>query len=478
MFSALNLFSVKKMVPASTWQGEIPSSKAAYQDVMKIALPSVVEMVLLSLVSSVDTIMVGTLGPAAIAAVGLTGQPRMLMLSIFFALNIGVTAVVARRRGEGLQAKANEAVRNALVVIMALSVVVMVAILPFTKDFMRLFGAEEDTLDMASTYFAIVFYAFPMNTILSCINAAQRGVGNTRIALYSNMISNIVNIIINYLLIGGHFGFPALGVTGAAIGTAIGFTVGCAISIYSITSKKSIGSFLHLSINDDWHLRKESLKAIGKVGGNAMIEQVALRAGFILYAVFVAGLGTLAFAAHQICMQFLNISFSFGDGLGVAGTSLVGQMLGQQRYDLAMMYGKISQRMALVVSLLLASTIIIFRVPFVAIFASDNVNNPEDVALVRAMAAQVMFVVAAFQPLQTSSVVLSGALRGAGDNLFVAGIMLICVTLIRPILTYVGINYLQLGLIGAWGASLIDMTVRLTFVYHRFNSGKWFYIKV
>lgn len=478
MFFATNPFSVKSMVPASTWQGEIPSSKTAYQNVIQIALPSVLEMVLLSLVSSVDTIMVGTLGPEAIAAVGLTGQPRMLMLSIFFALNIGVTAVVARRKGEDLQAKANEAVRNALVVITVLSIIVMMAILPFTRDFMRLFGANEDTLEMASTYFAIVFYVFPMNTILSCINAAQRGVGNTRVALYSNVASNIVNIIINYLLIGGNLGFPKLGVTGAAIGTAVGFAVGCAISIYSITSKNSIGNFLHLSPQDDWRLRGESLKAIGKVGGNAMVEQIALRVGFILYAVFIAGLGTLAFAAHQICMQFLNISFSFGDGLGVAGTSLVGQMLGQKRYDLAMMYGKICQRMALAVSLVLASTIILFRVPFVAIFASSNVSNPEDVALVRTMAAQVMFVVAAFQPLQTSSVVISGALRGAGDNLFVAGIMLVCVTLIRPTLTYIGINYLGLGLIGAWGASLIDMSVRLTFVYHRFNSGKWFYIKV
>lgn len=478
MFGSKNLFSVERMVPANMRLGEIPSTKTAYRDVIKIALPSVMEMVLISLVSSVDIVMIGSLGPAAIAAVGLTGQPRMLMLSVFFALNIGVTAVVARRKGEGRQDKANEAVRNALMVITVLSVIIMAAVLPFTRDLMRFFGAEADTLDMASSYFSIVFYVFPINAMLICINAAQRGVGNTRIALYSNIFSNIVNIILNYLLIGGRLGFPALGVKGAAIGTALGFVAAFSLSLYSITSKKSLGSFLHLSPRDDWRLRKESLKAIGKIGGNAMVEQIALRVGFILYALFVAKLGTLAFAAHQICMQFLNISFSFGDGIGVAGTSLVGQMLGKKRHDLAMMYGKVSQRMALVVALVLATMIIIFRYPLVAVFASSDVSDPKDLALVRDMAVQVMYLVAAFQPLQTSSVVISGALRGAGDNLFVAGIMLVCVTLIRPILSYVGINFLGLGLLGAWGASLVDMTVRLTFVYHRFNSGKWFHIKV
>lgn len=478
MRGKLNLFSVERMVPENVRVGSLPSTKEAYRGVIHIALPSVLEMVLVSLVGSVDTIMVGTLGPVAIAAVGLTGQPRNLLLSIFFALNIGVTAVVARRKGEGQPSKANEAIRNAIVVGVALSFVVMAITLPFSKQLMLLFGAEEDTLLDAAAYFTIVSCVLPINVLSLCINAAQRGVGNTRVALYSNICSNVVNIIFNYLLIGGKMGFPKLGVTGAALGTAFGFITGCVISIFSISSKKNVGSFLHLSIRDDWRLRKESVKAISKISGNAMIEQVALRIGFMLYAIFVARLGTLVFAAHQICMQFLSISFSFGDGLGIAGTSLVGQMLGQKRHDLAMMYGKVSQRMALIVALVLATTIIVFRFPLVSIFINTGESSVEDVETVRLLAAQVMLIVAAFQPLQMSSVVISGALRGAGDNLFVAGIMLVCVAIIRPTLTFISINFIGLGLLGAWGSSLIDMSIRLTFVYLRYNSGKWFFIKV
>lgn len=464
------LFSVERMLPADKRMGEIPTTRTAYQDLLRVALPSVMEMVLVSLIGSIDTMMVGTVGPEAIAAVGLVGQPRMLILCVFFALNIGVTAVVARRKGEDRQDKANEALRNALVLIVFISIIMTAIALPLSTPLMWLAGAQDDTVVMASEYFFIVNTVLPLTALTMCINAAQRGIGNTRITMYVNIVSNLVNIILNWLLIGGNLGFPRLGVRGAAIATAIGFIVGFILSLWSVVSRKSVGRFLHISIHNDWRLKKEPIRAIAKVSGNAMLEQIALRIGFFIYARLIADLGTMAFAAHQVCMQFLNLSFNFGDGIGVAGTSLVGQMLGRKRPDLAMMYGKVSQRIALCMSVLLATLIVLFRFPLVSLFTSD----PE----VLALAVQVMLMVAAFQPFQTSSVVISGCLRGAGDTRFVAAIMLMCVAVIRPVLAYTGIHIIGLGLMGAWSASIIDMVIRLTCVYKRFNSGKWFGIKV
>lgn len=458
------LFSVNRMIPESKRLGAVPTTRAAYKDVLTIALPSVAEMVLVSLVGSVDTMLIGPLGPAAIAAVGLTNQPRMILLSLFFALNIGVTAVVARRKGEGQQGKANEALRTAIMLIIPLALVIMAIVYPFSRQLMWLAGAQEDTVDMAYDYFTIVNCVLPLNALTMCINAAQRGIGNTRVALYVNILSNVVNIILDLMLI------PILGVKGDAIASAVGFVAGFVLSLYSVISKRSLGRFLHLSIRDKWRPSKEAMTSIAKVGGNSVVEQLALRVGFFIYARFVADLGTLAFASHQVCMQFLSLSFSYGDGVGVAGTSLVGQMLGKKRPDLAMMYGKVSQRIALVGALFIMTIIVIFRYPLVMIFSRD----PGVVAL----AGSVMLMVAAFQPMQTSAVVISGALRGAGDTKFVAGTMLLCVALLRPLLAFVGIYHLGLDLFGAWAASLIDMAIRLTLVYTRFNSGKWFAIKV
>lgn len=154
-----------------------------------------------------------------------------------------------------------------------------------------------------------------------------------------------------------------------------------------------------------------------------MLEQVALRIGFFLYARIVAELGTLAFAAHQIGMQFLNLSFTFGDGIGVAGTSLVGQMLGRKRPDLAQMYGNIAQRIAMTTAIVLALLILSFRYPLVSLFVSQQ-------SVVNATAS-IMLILALFQPFQTSSVVMSGA-RAARAYKYVAKVMLVCVTGIRP----------------------------------------------
>lgn len=469
-------FGVSHMVRPDRVRGELPSSREAYKNLVDIALPSVAEMVLTSLIGSIDTMMVGTIGTSAIASVGLVSQPRMLMLCLFMALNIGVTAVVARRKGEGRRDEANRTLRSALVVEFFLSLLMMALAIPLASPLMRLAGAKDDTIDAAAQYFRILAWMLPFNALTLCINAAQRGVGNTRITLYCNMTANLVNVFFNFLLIGGHWGFPKLGVAGAAYATAIGFGVGFVMAAIALERGGKRGSFLHIGLHSDWRPSLKAVLPVFKVGGNAMFEQIALRFGFFMYARVVADLGTDAFAAHQICAQFLSLSFTFADGVGVAGTSLVGQMMGQKRPDLSTVYGKCSQRLALVISLVLASSIAIFREPLVRLFITSS--EDANATVVFEMACQVMLVVALFQPFQMSAVVFSGCLRGAGDNRFVALVMMICVAGIRPLCSCLAVYVFKWGLIGAWLASLIDMNLRLVLVWTRFAGGKWHDIKV
>ena len=464
------LFAVENMVSKENLRGELPGTGEVYRDLMRIALPSVIEMVFMSVIGSIDTIMVGTLGYQAIAAVGLVGQPRMLMLSLFFAMNIGVTAIVARRKGEGSPEEANRTLRNSLVLIMGITAVVMAVAIPFSRQLLTLAGAQSDTIEMSNTYFRILAWFLPINALTMCINAAQRGVGNTKITMYTNITANLVNVVFNYLLIGGNLGFPRLEVAGAAYATGIGFVTGFLLCVFAVFRNSKATAFLRISVLDDWRLKKDTVKSIIRVGGNAMTEQIAMRVGFFAYAAIVAGLGTEAFAAHQIAMQFLGFSFTFGDGLAVAGTSLVGQMLGKERPDLSMVYGKCCQRIALLVSLVLASLVIVFRYPFVGIFIDGS--DPANLVPYQ-LAVNLMFMVALFQPVQMSSVVISGCLRGAGDNLYVALVMCICVVLIRPPLTLIAINVLGFSVVGAWASSLIDMCTRLTLMFSRFAGGKW-----
>lgn len=463
-----NIYSVRNMIKPEQCLGSIPSTRETYMSLIRIALPSVAEMVFASLIGSVDTMMVGNLGSAAIASVGLTGQPRMLILSVFFALNIGMTAIIARRRGEERRYDANRTLRSMLAVIFGLSLLLTLFAVLFAPQLMRFAGAiEGETLGSSTVYFRIIIAAVPINALTMAMTASLRGIGNTKVTMYVNTVSNIVNIICNFLLIEGRFGFPRLEVAGAALASVIGMVVGFLLTVIVMTGPES---YLQLTFKGSWKPEAEYLRPVFKIGGNAVLEQIALRIGFFLFARIVAGLGTQDFATHQICMQFLGITFTIGDGIGIAATSLVGQNMGRGRPDISMLYGKAAQRAALTVSLMLITVLISFRVPLIRLFN----NDPYIVDL----GSKIMIIVALFQPFQTTSVVISGCLRGSGDTRYIAVVMLICITLIRPCVSLFNVYILDLGLIGAWSAAMLDMMIRMTAVYIRFASFKWAKIKV
>lgn len=474
-------FDIRQMLPAGTEPVEaLPSNRETYGKYIHLAVPSVCEMVLISLINMMDTVMVSGIGTDAVAAVGLVGQPRMIMLSMFFALNVGITAVVARRRGEKRQDAANATVRTAIVICIALSALLMALLIPLATPLMRFAGAEAGrTLEDATEYFIIMGIALPFQALSMALCAAQRGVGNTKLTMEVNITSNLVNILFNYLLINGIGPFPRLGVRGAAIATAIGLFVGFILSLTAML-RGSAGGFLHISRRDSWKPDGEAGKALFKVASSAMVEQLAMRVGFFSYAKIVASLGTDAFAAHQICMQFMNLSFSCADGLGVAGTSLVGRMLGAKRPDMAHIYGTLAQRFSLMISLVLAACCILLRGPLVSMFINRDASQD-----VRVMAETIMVVLGLVQPLQMLSVVAAGALRGAGDVRYTARVMLITVTLIRPILALTGVYVAgtlmgrsDIALTAAWCATLCDMSVRMVLMLRRYKSGEWHKIKV
>ena len=473
--------SSEAMLPKGMKHGELPKASSMYKKYLQIGIPSVLEMVLISLINMMDTVMVSTIGTDAVAAVGLVGQPRMLILCFFFALNTGITAVVARRKGENRKEDANIVMRNCMLLIIAMSAVLMALFLPFSRQLMLFAGAEEGrTLEDATSYFLIINSVLPLNALSMGICAAQRGIGKTKLTMYVNILSNLVNILFNYLLINGIGPFPKLGVVGAAIATAIGLVFGFVLALISVMRGNKEDQFLHISVHDDWKINKQAVKDVTKVASSAMVEQVVLRIGFFTYAKVVAGLGTDAFAAHQIDMQFLNLSFSFADGFGIAGTSLVGQNLGAKRKDIAHIYGKLAQRSAFVISLMLGTFCILCRGMLVSMFISEAASPG-----VREMAESVMIIVGIFQPFQMLSVVASGALRGAGDVKYAARVMTLTVMLMRPILAILAVyifgtrmGRIDLALIGAWLASLADMVLRMILFMRRYASGNWHEIRV
>ena len=447
--------------------GELPADRDILSGTVRMAWPSIMESFLVSLVGMVDTFMVSSLGVYAIAAVGLTTQPKFIGLAVFISLNVAVSAIVARRKGEGNRESANKVLQQALLITGGLLVVVSTLCVAFADPILHLAGSQPDTHRPAVTYFRIVMGGMAFNVVSMVINAAQRGAGNTRISLTTNLVSNLVNVVFDYLLIGGHFGVPALGVAGAAIATVIGSVCGCALSILSILHRDN---FICIREVKKIGFDKATVRAITNIGSSTLAEQAFLRIGFMTFAVIVARLGTIPMAAHQIGMNLMSICFSFGDGLSVASVALVGQSLGRGRPDLARVYGNVCQRCGLLFACGLSVIFLTLGQRIFGLFSEDPAILSYGRMIMMVMMVEVF--------LQISQVVFSGCLRGAGDTVFTAVVSLVSVLAVRPLMGWLLCYPAGLGLFGAWLGLLSDQFVRFLMTYLRFGSGNWMNRKV
>ena len=451
---------------------ETPELKRLYKKTLAIAWPSTVEGALMSIIGSVDTMMVGTLGAASIAAVGLTGQPRMIMLLFAQALCVGTTALCARRKGAHDHAGANTCLNQALAIITVIGILMTLIGYFGAVPLMKLGGANEETLGLSVTYFRIISLAFLPSCWQLCICAAMRAIGKTRVTMATNITANLINVVLNYILINGKLGFPALGVKGAAIATACGTIAASLICIVVVLRN---GGYYHIAKPK---FDKVTLSGLTKVGASSMVEAVCLRIGFLMLARLIAGIGTNAFAAYQIVSQVTSLSFTLGDGVSTAGTSLVGQSLGAKRKDLAMAHAGVAYRMGIIVSIFLMTVISLTSRQIALLFTQDEV-------IIRGVTVSLYVVILSMIP-QNGRVVLSGVLRGAGDVKFVAYCALLSVAILRPVLTWVFCypvasalpQYPNLAVMAPWIAFLIDSIVRDRLLNSRVKKREWLEIKL
>ena len=411
---------------------EIQTSERTNREILKtvfqMAWPSVLESFFVALAGLIDSFMVSALGSYAVAAVGLTTNPKFIGLALFIATNVAVSALVARRKGEQDQYRANQVLVMALLFVAAAGIAISVLFVVFADEIMRLSGSMPETHESAALYFRIIMGGMIFNIISLTINAAQRGSGNTKIAMKTNVTSNVINMIFNYLLIGGNFGFPALGIKGAALATVLGTVVACTMSIASLFRKNNFINIYYIMENKV-RPAMEAVRNMVKIASSIFLEQILLRIGFMSVAVMAAKLGTSAFAAHNVGMNIMSVSFSFGDGMQVAAVALIGQSLGEGRPELAKKYGAFCQRIGNAISVVLSLIYLLGgRILYQWYFEEEEII---------AMGVQIMQVMVIIVLLQIAQVIYMGCLRGAGDVMFTTFASTVSVTVIRPVASYI-----------------------------------------
>ncbi len=321
-------------------------------------------------------------------------------------------------------------------------------------------GADVDTIGPGTIYMKIIMAGTVFTVGNMVLAASLRGVGDMVTPMISNIVANVVNIFMNWLLINGNLGFPRLEVAGAAIATSFSRLIAFCITMHAVYARDK---YISISIHDSYRFEPDVIRSVLNIGTPAAIEQLIMRTGALLFARLIAGFGTIMFAAHQIAINIDGLGIVPAMAFQMAATTLVGQGIGAQKPELS----EEATRQSIIVSTIIMSLIGVayfFLGKYaIMIFTRD--------AQVISLGESALKILAFSQPFTAVYFVVAGALRGAGDTKYAMYASAIGMWVTRLGLGYILADLLNMALIGAWIAVTVDMAVRMVLVLKRFSSG-------
>lgn len=424
---------------------------------LRVAVPSGCEGIFMVLLASADLIMVASLGPEAVAAVGIFMQPRMALLCFPRSWASAITLIAAKYAGQGRQRSAVTLLKQSIF-FGVLSLGIIHGVFWLFRDFiLKLMGATPDYMALASDYAAIATVAIYITAVTTVLQAVQLGFGSTAIIMRSNVAGNVVNVIANALLIFGIGPFPRLGVVGAAVGTVVGTLVALALTVSALQKKGLLSG-------GRWLPERLYFRRILPIFGSVFSEQGFERIGMLIFARIAADLGTVGFAVHNICMNICDIYYCFAVGFGKASMVLAGQSCGRESVLDWQQYRRVGIRWTLILSTISCVLTVIFRREIFSLYS----NSPEAIAL----SGTVMVLAALVSYPEAHALVAAGILRGSGRTASVAAYSFVSVTILRPIMTAVFFYVFEWGITGIWMALLFDQCIRAfcaEFLVHRLD---------
>ena len=453
---------------ALAWQRRIaaslrpePTQAAIRRDVLRLALPATGEQMLSMMVGIVDTFLVGHLGAASLAAVGLAIQWVFLAHTLLGAIATGSTALIARSIGAKEPWEANKVIRQSVLLGTLIGLGCSLLGISLALPAVLLLGAQAEVIGLSTAYLRIVAAFLFFAALMFIGNASLRGAGDTRTPLYVMLVVNLVNILVAVTAINGLFGLPKMGVAGSAMGAAAGQMVG-GMLVIAILLKGRSGIQLTLThFRTDWTM----IRRILHVGLPTGVEQLFFRTGNMAYVRILASMGITIYAANQVAINAWSLSFMPGFGFAIAATTLVGQSLGARDPDGAQQRGYTAYRIGAMLMGAIGLTFVLFPAQIMGFFT----NDPEVIAA----GTMPLRLMGLFQPILAASMIFAGGLRGAGDTRWPMVATAVGIWLVRLPLAYLLAIVLGWGLIGAWTGMTIDLTVRGALNFLRYRGGRW-----
>lgn len=431
------------------------------QDLKKLIIPLIIEQLLAVTVGFADTIMVSSVGEAAVSAVSLVDSINILLINIFAALGTGGAVVAAQFIGQGSEEKAKYSGKQLILITAVLSFVIMGIILIFNASLLHLiFGnVEEKVMINAEIYFFFSALSYPFIALYNSGAALFRAVGNSKISMINSIIMNIINIVFNAIFIYG----CQWGVFGAVFATLISRVIACCVILYMLATKDTV-----LRINDfkHWKWDKTYIQKILSVGLPSGLENGMFQFGKILVQSLVATFGTYSIAANAVSNNLCQMQIIPGTAMGLAMVTVVGQCVGAHDYQQAKYYIK---KIMLMTYFSMAAVIIVILLATPYILPLYSLSQ-ETIKL----AYQCIFahgIIGAF--IWPLSFTFPNALRASNDAKYTMIVSALSMWTFRFCLSYVLGRYMNMGLFGVWVAMFVDWGVRCFFFVLRYYSGKW-----
>lgn len=449
------------------------SQTALRRRVWALALPAIGEQLLQLGVGTSDTFLSGHISSTAsaalgygsataVAAVGVASTAVWVVLNAFFAVNIGVTALVARATGARDRALAGRAAGQGILLGAVAGLVMLVAALPLAELITQVLGVSGQVASLAASFIRVYSLALPATGVASACTASMRGAGDARRPLLVMLVVNGLNILASWLLLNGMpaLGIKPVGVVGSAIGAASGWTLGALLALFLLSREHPKAPRISLGV---LRFSRELAGRILRVGLPSSAELIVFQVGILSFLRMVVPLGADAYAANTAMNTVESMGTLPGFGFSVATTALVGQALGAADPDLAVRVVRTAIKPCVAVMGGIGLLALVAPRLILGLFVAD----PQVLA-----AGETAMRISIFTlPMSAVAFVFIGALRGAGDTKFpvivrAAGSWGLRVPLAMLVIPLVGLP-------GARLAMAVDFTTQATITFLRFRGGRW-----
>jgi putative MATE family efflux protein len=448
--------------PAGTHQPFVERERL--RRILGLALPIIAAMTSQSVLNVVDTAMVGHLGDAALAAVGLGSFVLFTCQAMILGLSVGVQAIAARRKGEGRQGETAVPLNASLVLILIIGPLLTLALCGLAPWFFPRLNPDPAVIQGAVPYFQIRMLAGPLMAMNYAFRGYWNGIGQSRLYMTTLLIMHASNVLLNYVLIYGHFGAPALGVVGSGLATALSVLLGTAV-YYAFGWRYALeGGFLRR------RPRRQDVAVLVRIAVPAGLQHVSQSAGLVALYWIIGRIGTAELAAANVLVNLMTVVILPGMGLAMAAATLVGQALGAGDPVEARRWTRDTLRIGLIGLGLLGAPMLLVPDLILGLF----LHNPDTVALAR-------------WPMRIAglAVVLEGVKRVYMQVLMSAGegrrVMRVSVLtqwfLFTPAAYLVG-PVAGLGLLGIWIAQEVYRLTQLGVFRRQWRQGRWAHIRL